>query len=548
MSTLEGAVPLGLGITKLRLWDELHRAHCETLQQSHPAHSSFRSMNRSHTAPNDQITLQRQVAGPILESSPSPYVFRCASCPATDASDMKVEQSDGLIAPEQPQVMDAASVSASCAASVSGFDLQPASPTPFSDWFFSNHRRDSQSEAGTSAAASVMWTNNRRDSQGVLMPPPPPKPGPSLRKPPPLVARIKAKARRAKRKQQKAEYRRRLFLAHMVQATRQARQQSAAAQAPASTAADATPMAKDARKVLTHQECTPALSLFPERLGVDLASFVEIVFDTDAQSSEITAPSDISDDELARATKTEIETRKRLEGADVVVPKGVFRWMVARDFAERWPQKVQAVRKNPWPGLEEVWGLPSDVGPGERKQDRNVASQRGGPRARDEEPMRWQSGRRSRFIRRKEGRAPKSSQLAAATANAQFLATDAPGGPMLHRSSSDHLAVANVPNEAAPPEAGYSLNLSNTISSESHPDGRPVGQSLWPIIDEPLVEDLFANPSGGNDSGAPHTNSCFEPCIGPADSFLSSWDWSTALSCSHPTALPPHVAGLPIVL
>lgn len=172
----------------------------------------------------------------------------------------------------------------------------------------------------------------------------------------------------------------------MVQATQTARQHKAIDSKAA--AANARPTA---REVFDKK-----LSMFPERLGVDLASFVEIVFDTDAQSTEVTDPSDISDDDLARATRSEIDTRKKLGGADVNIPPRVYRWMVARDFAERWPQKVRGVQKNPWPGLEDVWGLPTDVVTGAV-----VAKQRVNGDGKDEEPMRWQSGRRSRFIRRK---------------------------------------------------------------------------------------------------------------------------------------------------
>ncbi len=116
---------------------------------------------------------------------------------------------------------------------------------------------------------------------------------------------------------------------------------------------------------LSRQGSRHALSLLPEAAGVDVARFVDVVFDTDAQSSEITAPSEMSDKDLAHATRAEIEKRIRMAGADIVVPKGVYRWMVASDFAKRWPSKVRHVRQNPWPGLEHVWGLPSGLGGGE---------------------------------------------------------------------------------------------------------------------------------------------------------------------------------------
>ncbi|SPO44735.1 uncharacterized protein PSANT_02421 [Moesziomyces antarcticus] len=280
MSTLDGAVPLGLGITKLRLWDEIHRAHCDEF--------------RPHQAHLTDVQSQIGEAG------------RCK-----------------VILP-----------------------------------------------ARSSSAAPARSSTTEVDSQGVVLPPPPAKPRPSFRHPPPLVARLKAKARRARRKQHKAEHRRRLFLSHMVKMTNLVRRLTSRHPSPSQ---------------LSRQGSLHALSLLPEATGVDVSRFVDIVFDTDAQSSEITAPSEMSDQDLAHATRAEIETRIRMAGADVVVPKGVYRWMVASDFAKRWPSKVRHVRENPWKGLEHVWGLPSSGGGGE------------GP---DREPVRWQSGPRSRFLRR----------------------------------------------------------------------------------------------------------------------------------------------------
>ncbi|CDR98599.1 hypothetical protein [Sporisorium scitamineum] len=369
MSTLEGAVPLGLGITKLRLWDELHRAHCENMHLTSQASPSL----------STQGGLCIDFATGIASSQPSsgnpksPCLSQLglfssgrqdpahAPSPAKKRRKTHPEPSPQANIPEQ----------AGGSGSQVGLTGYHDHSTPFSDWFLWNDRGVGSSSIDDVNSTSSIMTGTMTDSQGVLMPPPPPKPGPSCRKPPPLVARIKAKARRAKRKQQKAEHRRRLFLAHLVQVTREARQRSARSALASSSSTRAAKRGRTAtasnsavritKTKMAQQAIQQAWLLFPECLGVDLGSFVETVFDTDAQSSEITAPSDISDDDLAKATKTEIENRKRLGGADVQVPKGVFRWMVARDFAQRWPQKVQHVRDNPWPGLEHVWGSPSGV-------------------------------------------------------------------------------------------------------------------------------------------------------------------------------------------
>lgn len=314
MSTLDGAVPLGLGITKLRLWDEIHRAHCDEFRR-HQAHLTV---------------VQSQVG----EAGRCRVVL--PSCSSTAAS---VEEK------QDP-------------ADLFDDDVLEGTRESLANWFLA---------AVCSPARS---STTEVDSQGVVLPPPPAKPRPSFRHPPPLVARLKAKARRARRKQHKAEHRRRLFLSHMVQMTNLVRRLTSRHPSPSQ---------------LSRQGSLHALSLLPEATGVDVSRFVDIVFDTDAQSSEITAPSEMSDQDLANATRAEIETRIRMAGADVVVPKGVYRWMVASDFAKRWPSKVRHVRENPWKGIEHVWGLPSSGGGGE------------GP---DPEPVRWQSGPRSRFLRR----------------------------------------------------------------------------------------------------------------------------------------------------
>lgn len=332
--------------------------------------------------------------------------------------------------------------------------------TCLTDWFMSHCRE----RVGPSS-----WTTSCTDAQGISMPPPPPKPGPSRRKPPPLVSRIKAKARRAKRKQQKAEYRRRLFLSHMVTAKRSAHD-----------------------KTIT----TPALSMLPERLGTDLASFVDTVFDTDAQSSEITDPSDISDDDLAGATRTEIGNRKKLDGADIVVPAGVYRWMVAKDFAERWPEKVKGVRRNPWPGLENVWGLPSTVAPG-GVQDKDEQ--------RDErEPMRWQSGKRSRFIRRKE------------KPTAQQQAVQVEPGPT--QSDPIQSAAAETPQAfSSRPAAGPSLGKN-------------------PMMLQAQAQALSASVTNPDESG------------GVAASPIVMWQWNSAACCWRPAAFSNVAHGVPILL
>ncbi|SPO25077.1 uncharacterized protein UTRI_02825_B [Ustilago trichophora] len=547
MSTLEGAVPLGLGITKLRLWDELHRAHCETLESfrhsSSSPHGEYRGRNET------SIEMARcQTAGPDLENKPSTHVTRPAPHPAATSCALGAKKRR-LTEHRLTQGGNSAARTG-CNVSSLDYDLHCSSQPSFSDWFLSNCRRDSLSQAQNDMATSKTRTGVESDSQGVQMPPPPQKPGPSGRRPPPLVARIKAKARRAKRKQQKAEYRRRLFLAHMVQATREARKGnsiSTAALAMSSGGAPST-SARDmrsARNVSVQRECTPALSLFPERLGVDLSSFVEVVFDTDAQSSEITAPSDISDDDLARATRTEIETRKTLEGADAVVPKGVFRWMVSRDFADRWPQKVQGVRKNPWPGLEEVWGLPSNVAPGEAvKSEVGPSKPPRRQEVREEEPVRWQSGRRSRFIRRKEKAAPPSKVTIGVT-EAHSLAANISGGPVSHQSSLSTPALLNVP-EVEAVQATVPLLLPSTQATTYRADFVAPQRSV-PIVLGPYAADLGGKLAG---TGA-HLNPCAEwtdLSFGLADSILNPLDWSGAMACSHPAAFASAVAGVPIHL
>ncbi|CBQ71069.1 conserved hypothetical protein [Sporisorium reilianum SRZ2] len=401
MSTLEGAVPLGLGITKLRLWDELHRAHCETMHSTAQAANSLSTQGGPHLESATSVAPTYTNLGGFSQHLQLPYKNR--QDPEHALIRAKRRKMDPPESSPPAAIPDQAAGSGAEMDQVRPSDYQ----TPFSNWFLSDPHGDGCSRIDDANSTSSKVTGAVTDSQGVLMPPPPPKPGPSHRKPPPLVARIKAKARRAKRKQQKAEYRRRLFLAHLVQVTREARQRTArntlgsasltvGNQGAASSAASSAAV-RITKTKMAQQAIQQAWLLFPECLGVDLGSFVETVFDTDAQSTEITAPSDISDDDLAKATRAEIDNRKRLEGADVQVPKGVFRWMVARNFAQRWPQKMQHVRDNPWSGFELVWGSPS-----------GGAAQGGN----DEEPMRWQSGRRSRFIRKKEGKTSKHSGAA----------------------------------------------------------------------------------------------------------------------------------------
>jgi hypothetical protein len=316
MSTLDGAVPLGLGITKLRLWDEIHRAHYDDFRPRQPQ--------------LDQ--LQVREAGRCKVVLPS--------CSSTAAAVQEKQEHDGFF----------------------DEDVLEGTRESLANWFLAT------------VCSPAPCKTTEVDSQGVVLPPPPVRPRPSLRHPPPLVARLKAKARRARRKQHKAEHRRRLFLTHMVQMTNLVRR-----------LASHHPSSCPSTSQLSRQGSLHALSLLPEAAGVDVTRFVDVVFDTDAQSSEITAPSEMSDKDLAHATRAKIEKRIRMAGADIVVPKGVYRWMVASDFAKRWPSKVRHVRQNPWPGLEHVWGLPSGLGGGE------------GP---DPEPVRWQSGPRSRFLRR----------------------------------------------------------------------------------------------------------------------------------------------------
>ncbi|SNX83515.1 uncharacterized protein MEPE_02222 [Melanopsichium pennsylvanicum] len=521
MSTLDGAVPLGLGITKLRLWDELHRAHCETLQQARHPSSSTLGINSSRIesviwdAPSRDASLD-------LEEMPSSFAYSFASPSASPPFADKIEER--RVACEADT-----SAGATLWPSVSNRGSRYGPQTSCSDWFLLHHRRDSPSEIAADALTSIKWADAAKDSHGLMMPPPAPKPGPSGRKPPPLVARIKAKARRAKRKQQKAEYRRRLFLSHMVQATREARQQHAAISNSSAKTTDnftATPIARASasKKTLTQQK----LSLLPERLGVDLGSFVEIVFDTDAQSSEITAPSDISDDDLARATKVEIETRKKLGGADVMVPDGVFRWMVARDFAERWPKKVRGVRKNPWPGLEGLWGLPSGVAPGEKAQQASTA----------DEPMRWQSGRRSRFMRRKEKLASQGREMAAAVAAAADtnpLAVKSSESASLQQPVSAAMAVQDV-SIRAPAAMPPSMLIKSANCT-------PQPQIPMQLEGRQTVTGQY----GASISSQRLQSGWLEPLPEASDA-ISLCDLNAALTCSASVAFPGTVAGVPVCL
>lgn len=355
MSTLEGAVPLGLGITRLRLWDELQLVHCKTMDASPSTWSHQEARGATHFPSRLENPPTRSQTRD--SSRPIEHVFK-ATGPQTLKMRVQVPASPAGREKEFSDHLACLTHSASSIYVEDGLS------------------KDDESKATPSRAQAT------KDDQGFLLPPLPPKPRPSGQKPPPLVARIKAKARRAKRKQQKAEHRRRLFLTHLVQVTR---------------------LARRSRSLASHEQATSSIEptssgqhatwLFPECLGTDLASFVETVFDTDAQSSEITAASEISDADLAEVTRTEIEVRRRLGGADVELPERVFRWMVASDFAERWPNKAKHVRENPWPGLEGVWGSPSG----------SVGAKGGEAGMKEEEPVRWQSGRRSSFVRRKKG-------------------------------------------------------------------------------------------------------------------------------------------------
>lgn len=550
MSTLEGAVPLGLGITKLRLWDELHRAHCEDLQQSHPLASAS-------SRPDQQISQH-------CDASAQTRIHRGEShhTRSTTVSSKRSHEPDALSTRhKQRRVVPPLASNEACAIHINveaaSLDIEPSHsyPTGCMNWLLT-HRDSSQVSIArannTNQATNKAYHGPARDSQGVLMPPPPPKPGPSRRKPPPLVARIKAKARRAKRKQQKAEHRRRLFLAHMVQATQSARQQNAA-KLPSSPSSIGNPLASDRSKPkestaglpLSTQRARPAPSVFPESLGVDLDSFVEIVFDTDAQSSEITAPSDISDDDLAWATRTEIENRKKLGGADVMVPKGVFRWMVARDFAAQWPQKVKDVRKNPWPGLEDVWGSPSGGAATERTVDQST-----GRVERDGEPVRWQSGRRSGFIRRKE----KAASPTAVQVEASLTQVRTPD-----RLGIEATSLPQTPTSAAAAATEVSSVMSKASVQYSpmtpaHLSTVPPSSLVKPSKTEPYGSSMIPGctasemgPSSRAMTPRTQANKVNHP-FGMSDTFASSWDWSSAFTCSRSTAPPSTLAGLPISL
>lgn len=411
MSTLEGAVPLGMGITKLRLWDEFHRTRCDAMQSSTQP-SVLSSPTSTREISDTSVYIAHQSSRSELSTALCTLPWQSLSSKIHPAESTESQKTGSTTrAPEYVQ-QPASRATPWRLALIHPRDSD--FPASLSGLYRVDHHRDDFSKFDKSKSTSS-WAEVAEYTHGILPPPVPRQPGPSRQKPPPLDVRIKAKARRAKRKRQKAEHRRRLFLAQLVQVTRLARllnrdTASANSQAAISGTNSSTSKTGAVQK---------ALALFPERLGVDLGNFVEVVFDTDAQSSEITAPSDISDDELARATRTEIETRRQLAGADIKVPGGVFRWMVAKDFARCWPEKVQHVRDNPWPGLEHVWGSPSgEIGAEEALQSCACADQKRCSLFKAKEPVRWQSGHRSRFLRRKErddaNRQPQESAPATA--------------------------------------------------------------------------------------------------------------------------------------
>ncbi|GAC98715.1 acetolactate synthase [Pseudozyma hubeiensis SY62] len=455
MSTLDGAVPLGLGITKLRLWDEIHRVHYEsmhTITQSSGHWTDYTPRVDSGASQGDSVSEHLSVP---IKPSRQPHI--------------------------QPH--------------------RPASETRYPR---TKRRKTEHRSEDPSRVVDLCSASNEADPFGILLPPPPPKPGPSLRKPPPLVSRIKAKARRANRKQQKGEHRRRLFLSHLIQLIRLTSQHHISKPTPPTTLNDVRLGTK-----LPQHTTLQAVSSFPECLGVDLESFVETVFDTDVQSSEITDPSDIEDEESAKVTRMEIELRKKIGGEDVRVPRGVFRWMVARDFAERWPERVTHVKRNPWPGLEDVWGSPSRGG-GELGAKRR------------EEPVRWQSGPRSRFIRRTErddsGQKTTTVKVAEGDHHVDGLA-----------------GLAGTQESSTSSAQDYRARFDAMVGSARYP-----GPSTMDTI-------IVAKPTEVS-----HVSKRLFDSVGhfpvSFDASFNTWDSSSANACSQEATLPSTTVGVPIRL
>ena len=532
-------MPLGLGITKLRLWDELHSVYYEGMHSaSHSSSSSSIQGNAHDDSATTNASSQKDLKD--LPSSTLRYLGTSRDLAPTPPKKRRTEPSECLLHVSLPSSAAARPLELG---EIGSNDLQAS----YLSRFQPVHNEASSSIIDDALSTSSRFAEPARDSQGVLMPPPPPLPGPSRRTPPPLVARIKARARRAKRKQQKAEYRRRLFLAHLVQVTRAARRRG-----PASLSSEVSPggevaasgsAVKITKTSTAQQAIQQAWLLFPECLGVDLGSFVEIVFDTDAQSSEITAPSDISDDDLAEATRIEIENRQRLGGADVQVPRGVFRWMVARDFAERWPQKMQHVRDNPWPGLEHLWGSPSGSATSKCKaMDVSLTKGRGGDGKENAEPIRWQSGPRSRFIRKKEMNDPKKPTMQEKREDGPFAAkalVEPKGGRASSRQAAgSQLAAAT--GDASMDEMAY---LQAVRQSHQPPRDFGVMHGALPMAGESFqVEHEQAPASLKQRSDTPA-----QPPL-TFDTATGSWTWTSVNSCSHAATVRSSTAGVPIRL
>ncbi|PWZ01537.1 hypothetical protein BCV70DRAFT_76335 [Testicularia cyperi] len=408
MSTLEGAVP-PLGITRLRLWDELHNVHRLAYLEQHQSEvnclttscATPQTTYREWTTPFAHPYLPHEYLPPVsaeacLSSQPPTTTitttttntntntntntgdaFRSATHPSADAQGWPV----GIVSYIPPTFVAPTS--------------QRTLPWP-------RHPQENKiAPLGTytNPFGPGSWDTPYPEKPGSSAA----KPGHTRRRPPPLASRIKAKARRANRKKSKALRRRDLFRLQLSDRTLHpvTERQSYGERPESSKTAGGTTggLGFGFDPVFRISELTRG----------EVASIEAVAFDTDAQSSEYTDPEDISDVELSRSTLFEISERLGSDGSRDLVPKGVFRWMVAKDFAERWPEKVGHVRKNPWRGMEEMWGERSGV---------------------DGRAMRWQSGRRSSLVRprsRADG-AGRKDKVSQAGLRRTLLRPEEPGG------------------------------------------------------------------------------------------------------------------------
>lgn len=160
------------------------------------------------------------------------------------------------------------------------------------------------------------------------------------------------------------------------------------------------------------------------------------------------------------------------------------------------------------------------------------------PQQRDEEPFRWQSGQRSRFIRRMEKVASQTSSRIGPTLKEVRAAVG-----IGHDAISELLALANATAaiEVTPTVSASAVHQSvvkPALSPARSTTLRPTEQDASPVVPE-----IF--PSGLVPSSQPSRAS--HP-YDMSDTFATSWDWSSAFTYSRSTAFPSTLAGVPISL